>query len=64
MEALEAAGTNPYPHKFQISTLLPGYLTTYEHLTTGEHVEDARISIAVRTTRHKGQQHLSVPVTL
>ena len=68
MTELEAAGVNPYPHKFQISMLLPAFITKYASLTDGERAEDDRVSIAVRAAANvlvllRRQQHVVSPTS-
>lgn len=40
--------TNPYPHKFQITMLLPTYVEKYNNIKDGEHLVSETVSIAGR----------------
>ncbi|XP_023232776.1 lysine--tRNA ligase-like isoform X1 [Centruroides sculpturatus] len=45
---LKAAGENPYPHKFHVSISLTDFIEKYQHIATGEVVENDTVSIAGR----------------
>jgi lysyl-tRNA synthetase, class II len=48
MSALRAQGTDPYPHKFHVTTSLPAYVAEYASLEAGTQREDVTVSIAGR----------------
>ena len=55
---LEAAGKNPYPHKFAVSIGIPEFIEKYKGLTEGEVLADVEVSVAGRiyTKRSAGQK--------
>ncbi|CAI5945030.1 unnamed protein product [Closterium sp. NIES-64] len=48
---IQAAGGNPYPHKFHVSTRLPEYLAKYSNLESGQQLADEQVSLAGRVMR-------------
>ncbi|CAI5472898.1 unnamed protein product [Closterium sp. Yama58-4] len=48
---IQAAGGNPYPHKFHVSTRLPEYLAKYSNLESGQQLPDEQVSLAGRVMR-------------
>ncbi|GJP43012.1 hypothetical protein CLOM_g2520 [Closterium sp. NIES-68] len=48
---IQAAGGNPYPHKFHVSTRLPEYLAKYSTLESGQQLPDEQVSLAGRVMR-------------
>lgn len=48
LEAQKTDGTNPYPHKFQVTMSITEYIDQYGGLNNGEHLEDVAISLAGR----------------
>ena len=48
IEAAKAAGVNPYPHKFGVSTSLPAFVARFEGLEAGAHEEATLLSVAGR----------------
>lgn len=48
MRDLEAKGINPYPHKFQISMLIPAFRKAYGHLENSQKAEGDVVSLAGR----------------
>ena len=49
ISSLKSSQTNPYPHKFSISLLLPEFISKYSYLSKGEKL-DTEVSIAGRIT--------------
>ena len=48
LEALEAKGVNPYPHKFHVSHQLPEFIKEFSHLKNEEILRDTLVSVAGR----------------
>lgn len=48
LEKTKLAGKNPYPHKFYTSLTIPEFVSKYNHLKEGEHLEEEVISLAGR----------------
>ena len=46
LETAKAAGRNPYPHKFQISMLIPEYVAKYANIEAGSRSDQQRESLA------------------
>lgn len=46
LETAKAAGRNPYPHKFQISMLIPEYVAKYVDIEAGSRLDQQRESLA------------------
>jgi lysyl-tRNA synthetase class 2 len=46
LESAKAAGRNPYPHKFQISMLIPEYVAKYLDIKAGSRLDQQRESLA------------------
>ncbi|XP_030975548.1 lysine--tRNA ligase-like isoform X2 [Quercus lobata] len=46
--SLRAAGEEPYPHKFHITTSIPEYVEQYKNIGNGEHLEDVTVNLAGR----------------
>ena len=46
LEIAKAAGRNPYPHKFQISMLIPEYVAKYVDIEAGSRLDQQRESLA------------------
>lgn len=44
----KAAGSNPYPHKFFVTTSIPEYVEKYGGLDNGARLEDMQVSLAGR----------------
>jgi lysyl-tRNA synthetase class 2 len=45
---MKAAGEQPYPHKFHVSSSLSDFIQKYSHLSAGEQLNDIAISLAGR----------------
>ncbi|KAJ1433468.1 OB-fold nucleic acid binding domain, AA-tRNA synthetase-type [Sesbania bispinosa] len=48
LAAQKAEGSNPYPHKFNVSMSIDQYINKYGGLSNGEHLEDVSVSLAGR----------------
>lgn len=48
INALKAAGANPYPHKFPIDVSIPEYRAKFEYLKDGEEAADEELSVSGR----------------
>jgi hypothetical protein len=48
VDALAAAGVNPYPHKFACSTSIPDLVATYSGLADAEQLVDVTVAVAGR----------------
>jgi lysyl-tRNA synthetase class 2 len=46
--SMKAAGEQPYPHKFHVSSSLSDFIQKYSHLSAGEQLNDIAISLAGR----------------
>ncbi|KAK1562751.1 hypothetical protein Q3G72_016488 [Acer saccharum] len=46
LASLKESGLNPYPHKFVVSMSITEFISKYESLGRGEHVESIGISLA------------------
>eukprot|EP00741_Cyanophora_paradoxa_P010161 tig00020510_g9836.t1 len=56
LDTMRADGVNPFPHKFQISMLLPEFVEKYKDIESGTHLEKEVISLSgrVMTIRTQG----------
>lgn len=54
----EKAGNNPYPHKFQTSMRISEFISKYNSIADGEHLEGEVVSIAGRVLNKRGQGKL------
>lgn len=48
IESARAAGVNPYPHKFGVTSSLPAFVARFAGLAVGEHEEATQLSVAGR----------------
>uniref|UniRef100_A0A1D1ZK62 lysine--tRNA ligase n=1 Tax=Anthurium amnicola TaxID=1678845 RepID=A0A1D1ZK62_9ARAE len=46
--SLKVAGTNPYPHKFDVTMTVSEYVEKYQNLSDGEHLKDVEVKLAGR----------------
>ena len=58
MKRAQAAGENPYPHKFQVSMKVPDFVEAFKNLGDGELKQDEVVSLAGRiyTKRTSGSK--------
>ncbi|KAG1669015.1 hypothetical protein FOA52_000608 [Chlamydomonas sp. UWO 241] len=49
--AKKAKGTNPYPHKFNVTMQMPEYVAKYKDLEDGAQLTDVKVSLAGRVYR-------------
>jgi lysyl-tRNA synthetase class 2 len=61
INAAKAAGLNPFPHKFHVSTPLPAFVSTYAGLETGTHEEGTLVSVAGARSTHAAAFARSAP---
>ncbi|CAG9473146.1 lysine--tRNA ligase, putative [Plasmodium vivax] len=47
----KAKGINPYPHKFERTITVPEFVEKYQHLASGEHLEDTPLNVTGRIMR-------------
>jgi lysyl-tRNA synthetase class 2 len=52
------SGVTPYPHKFHVSLRLSEYITKYNSIPDGEHIEGEVVSVAGRIYSKRGQGKL------
>lgn len=52
IEAKQAKGINPYPHKFHVTSSLPKFVELYGALEAGQQLPDVSVSMAGET-RHR-----------
>jgi lysyl-tRNA synthetase class 2 len=48
IQAVKAAGGNPFPHKFAVSHQLPAFVAAFSELETGAHLEGTVVTVAGR----------------
>ena len=53
LSAMEEEGRKPFPHKFHVSTTIPQFRKDWGHLTTGQVVEEDKVSVAGRVMSHR-----------
>nr|WCZ58680.1 lysine-tRNA ligase [Seculamonas ecuadoriensis] len=54
VQAVDAAGGSCYPHKFQVSMLLPKYIETYGNIEAGSRLDGVEVNLAGRIMSKRG----------